>query len=89
MIELQKCEHFLKVSINDPACRHPDWTGPDDLKIKILELREITNWQVPIFIKIAGARPYYDTTLAIKAGADVVGDRWHARRYCSNPRSIY
>jgi glutamate synthase domain-containing protein 2 len=54
------------------ACRHPDWTGPDDLKIKVLELREITNWQVPIFIKIAGARPYYDTTLAIKAGADVV-----------------
>ena len=54
------------------ACRHPDWTGPDDLKIKILELREITNWQVPIFIKIVGARPYYDTALAIKAGADVV-----------------
>ena len=54
------------------ACRHPDWTGPDDLKIKILELREITHWQVPIFIKIAGARPYYDTALAIKAGADVV-----------------
>jgi glutamate synthase domain-containing protein 2 len=24
------------------ACRHPDWTGPDDLEIKILELREIT-----------------------------------------------
>ena len=22
------------------ACRHPDWTGPDDLEIKILELRE-------------------------------------------------
>jgi len=54
------------------ACRHPDWTGPDDLKIKILEIREITGWKVPIFIKIAGARPYYDTALAIKAGADVV-----------------
>jgi len=54
------------------ACRHPDWTGPDDLKIKILELREITNWKVPIFIKIAGSRPYYDTALAVKAGADVV-----------------
>ena len=27
------------------ACRHPDWTGPDDLKIKILELREITDWR--------------------------------------------
>ena len=54
------------------ACRHPDWTGPDDLKIKILELREITKWKVPIFVKIAGARPYYDTALAVKAGADVV-----------------
>ncbi len=54
------------------ACRHPDWTGPDDLEIKILELREITAWEKPIYIKIGGARPYYDTTLAVKAGADVV-----------------
>ena len=54
------------------ACRHPDWTGPDDLAIKITELREITQWRVPIFVKIAGARPYYDTALAVKAGADVV-----------------
>ena len=54
------------------ACRHPDWTGPDDLEIKILELREITNWEKPIYVKIGGARPFYDTTLAVKAGADVV-----------------
>jgi glutamate synthase domain-containing protein 2 len=54
------------------ACRHPDWTGPDDLEIKILELREITGWEKPIYVKIGGTRPYYDTTLAIKAGADVV-----------------
>ena len=54
------------------ACRHPDWTGPDDLAIKILELREITDWQKPIYIKVGGARPYYDTALAVKAGADVV-----------------
>jgi len=54
------------------SCRHPDWTGPDDLAIKILELREITDWQVPIFVKVAGSRPYYDTALAVKAGADVV-----------------
>jgi len=40
------------------ACRHPDWTGPDDLEIKILELREITSWKVPIYIKVGGARPY-------------------------------
>ena len=54
------------------ACRHPDWTGPDDLEIKITELREITDWEKPIYVKIGGARPYYDTTLAAKAGADVV-----------------
>ena len=54
------------------ACRHPDWTGPDDLEIKILELREITAWKVPVYVKLAGARPYYDTTLAVKAGADAI-----------------
>ena len=54
------------------SCRHPDWTGPDDLAIKILELREITNWEKPIYVKIGGARPYFDTTLAVKSGADVV-----------------
>jgi glutamate synthase domain-containing protein 2 len=54
------------------ACRHPDWTGPDDLEIKILELREITKWEKPIYVKIGGSRPYYDVALAVKAGADVV-----------------
>ena len=54
------------------ACRHPDWTGPDDLEIKIGELREITDWQKPIFVKVGAARPYYDVQLAVKAGADVV-----------------
>ena len=54
------------------ACRHPDWTGPDDLEIKIQELREITDWQVPIYIKVGASRPYYDVALSVKAGADVV-----------------
>ena len=55
------------------ACRHPDWTGPDDLeRNKILELREITKWEKPIFVKVGGARPFFDTTLAVKAGADVI-----------------
>jgi len=33
-----------------PAQRLPasDWTGPDDLEIKIHELREITDWEKPI-----------------------------------------
>jgi glutamate synthase domain-containing protein 2 len=54
------------------ACRHPDWTGPDDLEIKILELREITDWEKPIYVKVGATRPYYDVQLAVKAGADVV-----------------
>ncbi|MET0705342.1 MAG: FMN-binding glutamate synthase family protein [Tardiphaga sp.] len=54
------------------ACRHPDWTGPDDLEIKIEELRELTDWEKPIFVKVGASRPYYDTALAVKSGADVV-----------------
>ena len=54
------------------ACRHPDWTGPDDLEIKIRELREITGWQVPIYVKVGATRTYYDTLLAVKSGADVI-----------------
>ncbi len=54
------------------ACRHPDWTGPDDLEIKIRELREITDWQVPIYVKVGATRPQYDVRLAVKAGADAV-----------------
>jgi len=54
------------------ACRHPDWTGPDDLEIKIQELREITDWKVPIYTKVGASRPFYDVQLAVKAGADVV-----------------
>ena len=54
------------------ACRHPDWTGPDDLAIKIAELREITDWEKPIYVKIGASRPYYDVKLAVKAGADVI-----------------
>jgi methylamine---glutamate N-methyltransferase subunit C len=54
------------------ACRHPDWTGPDDLEIKIEELREITDWEKPIYVKVGATRPFYDTALAVKAGADVI-----------------
>lgn len=54
------------------ASRHPDWTGPDDLTIKIRELREITDWEKPIYVKVGASRTYYDVKLAVHAGADVV-----------------
>jgi glutamate synthase domain-containing protein 2 len=54
------------------ASRHPDWTGPDDLEIKLHELREITDWEKPILVKVGATRTYYDVQLAVKAGADVI-----------------
>jgi methylamine---glutamate N-methyltransferase subunit C len=53
-------------------CRHPDFLGPDDLVIKIEELREATDWRVPIFVKMGASRVFDDVRLAAKAGADVV-----------------
>jgi glutamate synthase domain-containing protein 2 len=54
------------------ASRHPDWTGPDDLLIKIQELREITDWEKPIYVKVGATRTFNDVKLAVHAGADVV-----------------
>jgi glutamate synthase domain-containing protein 2 len=54
------------------ASRHPDWVGPDDLRIKIEELREATEWRVPIYVKVGATRVAYDVKLAVAAGADVV-----------------
>ena len=53
-------------------CRHPDFLGPDDLIIKIEELREATDHQVPIFVKMGASRVFDDVRLAAKAGADVI-----------------
>jgi glutamate synthase domain-containing protein 2 len=54
------------------ASRHPDWTGPDDLRIKIEELREATGWEKPIYVKLGATRVSNDVKLAVAAGADVV-----------------
>jgi glutamate synthase domain-containing protein 2 len=54
------------------ACRHPDWTGPDDLAIKIQELREITDWEKPIYVKVGATRTFHDVKLAVHSGADVI-----------------
>src|SRR5262245_6884052 len=59
------------VDQRSPA-RHPDWLGPDDMIIKIEELREATDWLVPVFVKLGATRVYDDVKLAGKAGADVV-----------------
>jgi len=52
--------------------RHPDFLGADDMQIKIEELREATDYQVPIFLKMGATRPRYDVAIAAKAGVDVI-----------------
>ncbi len=52
--------------------RHPDFIGPDDLQIKIEELREATNWEKPIYVKLGASRVADDVKLAVKAKADVI-----------------
>ena len=52
--------------------RHPDWLGPDDLAIKIQELRELTNWEIPIQLKLGAARVYDDVRMAIKTAPDSI-----------------
>ncbi|NLU72644.1 FMN-binding glutamate synthase family protein [Streptomyces sp. HNM0575] len=54
------------------ASRHPDWVGPDDLRIKLEELREATAWEKPIYVKLGATRVANDVKLAVAAGADVV-----------------
>ena len=59
------------VDQRSPA-RHPDFLGPDDMIIKIEELREATDGRVPIFVKMGATRVFDDVKLAVKCGADVV-----------------
>lgn len=52
--------------------RHPDWLGPDDLSLKIQEIREATDYQVPIQLKLGASRVYDDVRMAAKCGPDVI-----------------
>jgi glutamate synthase domain-containing protein 2 len=61
----------IGVDQRSPA-RHPDFLGPDDMIIKVEEIREATDWKVPIFIKMGASRVFDDVKLAAKAGADVI-----------------
>ena len=52
--------------------RHPDWIGPDDLSLKIQEIREATSYQVPIQLKLGSSRVYDDVRMAAKCGPDSI-----------------
>ena len=59
------------IDLRSPT-RHPDIFGGDDLRFKVEELREATNYQVPIGIKVAAGRVKDDVKLAAKAGAEFI-----------------
>ena len=50
----------------------PTGPGPTTSTSRSSELREITDWEKPIYVKVGATRTYYDVQLAVKAGADVV-----------------
>ena len=50
--------------------RHGDIFGADDLCLKVDELRDVTNGEIPIFIKIAAGRVWEDVKIAAKSGVD-------------------
>jgi glutamate synthase domain-containing protein 2 len=52
--------------------RHPDWMGPDDLALKVAELRELTDNQVPIQLKLGASRVYDDVRMAAKCDPDSI-----------------
>jgi glutamate synthase domain-containing protein 2 len=52
--------------------RHSDIFGADDLVLKIQELRDVTDFQIPIFFKVAAGRVREDVKIAVKAGVDGV-----------------
>ncbi len=52
--------------------RHPDWLGPDDLSLKIQEIREATNYEIPIQLKLGAARVYDDVRMAAKCSPDII-----------------
>ena len=50
--------------------RHGDIFGADDLCLKMEEMRDVTDGEIPIFLKIAAGRVWEDVKIAVKAGVD-------------------
>ena len=67
--------------------RHPDWLGPDDLALKILEIREATDWQIPIQLKLGAARVYDDVRMAVEMRPRLHLHRRDGRQHRRRPPS--
>lgn len=62
-----------KIPVGIDLHSHPrsgDSFGADDMVIKMEQIRELTDWEPPIFIKIAAGRVREDIKIAVKVGVD-------------------
>ncbi|MCL6451182.1 MAG: FMN-binding glutamate synthase family protein [Acetobacteraceae bacterium] len=53
-------------------CRHLDTDSPEDLRLHVELLREATDYQIPIILKLGPGRVYEDVKLAVECGVDAV-----------------
>lgn len=53
-------------------CKHLDMTKPGDLSKHVEMLREVTDWQIPILIKLGPGNVYTDVMLAASAEPDAI-----------------
>jgi glutamate synthase domain-containing protein 2 len=51
---------------------HLDMEYPEDLKLHITLLREMTDHRIPVIVKLGAARVHQETRLAVECGADAV-----------------
>jgi glutamate synthase domain-containing protein 2 len=53
-------------------CRYYDVLDPEDIKKQVEFLRDITNYEKPIMMKLGPSRPYEDVKAAALAGVDAI-----------------
>ena len=53
-------------------CRYYDVQTMEDMKNMVSFLRDVTDYQFPIFFKLGPSRPYADVAACIEAGADAI-----------------
>ncbi|MGD9093358.1 MAG: glutamate synthase-related protein [Anaerolineales bacterium] len=53
-------------------CRYYDVQTMEDMKHMVAFLRDVTNYQFPIFFKLGPSRPYADVAACVEAGADAI-----------------
>ncbi|MCZ6721281.1 MAG: glutamate synthase-related protein [Proteobacteria bacterium] len=59
------------IDLRSPS-RHPDILGPDDLIIKVEELREATGYRIPVSVKLGAGRVHDDVKIALKDTFDFI-----------------